>query len=269
MLLSLIAVVCYLIGAAWLGLSAYRNATHAVHGGRIGAIAVAALGACLHLAAMLSERRVAPDAAMSLGDTAAMIGFVIALIGIGLALRPRGLGIAALLIAVGAVLEAGFATGPRHFAVGRPGWELAFHVAVATTAFALLTIGAVLSVLQVLVDRRLRSHRPLGALRIFTPLESLESGCFQAIVAGFALLTLTLVSGAFFIENLFAQHLVHKVFFAIVAWLVFGGLLLGRLRFGWRGRQALRWTLSGYVLLGLSYFGSKLVLETVLGKHWG
>jgi ABC-type uncharacterized transport system permease subunit len=46
-------------------------------------------------------------------------------------------------------------------------------------------------------------------------------------------------------------------------------LLLGRLRFGWRGRQALRWTMSGYVLLGLSYFGAKLVLETILGKHWG
>jgi len=269
LLLSLIAVVCYLIGAAWLGIGAYRGESHASHGGRIGALAVAALGAALHLAALLGERRVAPGAALSLGDTAAIVGFVVALIGIGLGFRPRGRGIAAVLIAIGACLEAGFSTGPRHFVVGRPGWELAFHVAVATTAFALLTIGAVLAVLQVLVDRRLRSRRPLGALRIFTPLESLESGCFQAIVAGFALLTLTLVSGAFFIENLFAQHLVHKVFFAIIAWVVFGVLLLGRLRFGWRGRQALKWTLSGYVLLGLSYFGSKLVLETMLGKHWG
>jgi ABC-type uncharacterized transport system permease subunit len=55
----------------------------------------------------------------------------------------------------------------------------------------------------------------------------------------------------------------------MVAWVVFGVLLLGRWRFGWRGRKALRWTLAGYVLLGLAYFGSKLVLETLLGKHWG
>ena len=269
MLLSLIAVVCYLIGAAWLGVGAYRGESHVTQGGRIGALAVASLGAAMHLAAMLGERRVAPNAALSLGDTAAIVGFVVAVIGIGLGFRPRARGIAAVLIAVGSCLEAGFSTGPRHFSVGRPGWELVFHVAVATTAFALLTIGAVLAVLQVLVDRRLRSRQPLGALRIFTPLESLESGCCQAIVAGVALLTLTLVRGAFFIENRFAQHLVHKVFFAIIAWIVFGVLLLGRLRFGWRGRQALRWTLSGYVLLGLSYFGSKLVLETLLGKHWG
>jgi ABC-type uncharacterized transport system permease subunit len=140
---------------------------------------------------------------------------------------------------------------------------------VATTAFALLTIGAVLAVAQTLVDRRLRARKPLGWLRILTPLESLESGTFQAIAAGFVLLTLALLSGAVFIEDLFAQHLVHKVVLAIVAWVVFGVLLLGRVRFGWRGRQALRWTLAGYAALVLSYFGSKLVLEYVFGRHWG
>jgi ABC-type uncharacterized transport system permease subunit len=142
-------------------------------------------------------------------------------------------------------------------------------VAMATTAFAFLTIGMALAIAQVLVERRLRSRQPLGWLKIFTPLESLESGLFQSILAGFVLLTLALVSGAFFIENLFAQHLVHKVILAIVAWIVFGVLLLGRLRFGWRGRKALHWTLAGYVLLGLAYFGSKVILEDVLGKHWG
>jgi ABC-type uncharacterized transport system permease subunit len=170
---------------------------------------------------------------------------------------------------IAALLEAGFSRGGRHFSIARPGWELTFHVAVATTAFAMLTIGAALAAAQVVVDRRLRSHRPLGALRIFSPLESLESGCFQAILAGFLLLTLALLSGAFFIEDLFAQHLVHKVVLAMVAWVLYGMLLVGRMRFGWRGRRALRWALSGYAVLALSYFGSKLVLETILGRHWG
>jgi ABC-type uncharacterized transport system permease subunit len=119
------------------------------------------------------------------------------------------------------------------------------------------------------VAHRLRTRRSLGWLKILTPIESLESGTFQSIVAGFSLLTLALVSGAFFVENLFAQHLVHKVVLAIIAWVVFGVLLLGRIRFGWRGRKALRWTFAGYTLLGLSYFGSKLILEHILGKHWG
>ena len=219
--------------------------------------------------ALLEERRLEPQAALSLGDTAAIVGLLIAVTALVMALKPRLRGMAALLLVIAAILEAAFSEGARSFTMGRPGWELAFHVAMATTAFAFLTIGAVLAVAQVFVDRRLRSRQPLGLLRILTPLESLESGCFHSILAGFALLTLALVTGAFFVENLFAQHLVHKVVLAIIAWLVFGVLLLGRWRFGWRGRKALRWTLAGYVLLGLSYFGSKFVLENMLGKHWG
>ena len=131
------------------------------------------------------------------------------------------------------------------------------------------SFGSALAIAQVILAKRLRTRRKLGWLRILTPIESLESGTFQSILAGFTVLTLALVSGAFFVENLFAQHLVHKVVLALIAWVVFGILLFGRWRFGWRGRQALRWTLAGYVLLGLSYFGSKLILENVLGTHWG
>jgi ABC-type uncharacterized transport system permease subunit len=55
---------------------------------------------------------------------------------------------------------------------------------------------------------------------------------------------------------------------AAVAWLVFAVLLWGRWKFGWRGRTAIRWTLGGFAFLLLAYFGSKLVLELVLGRHW-
>jgi len=269
LLLPLIAVACYVFGALGLGMAAYRGDTHEGRGRRIAAVAIAAVGALVHVAALTDERTLDPQAALSLGDTAAMIGLVIALTAIVMALKPRLRGMAALLLVIAAALEAAFSEGARDFSIGQPGWELAFHVAMATTAFAFVTIGAALAVAQVVVSRRLRSRQPLGLLKILTPIESLESGCFHSILAGFALLTLALVSGAFFIENLFAQHLVHKVVLAMIAWAVFAVLLLGRWRFGWRGRKALRWTIAGYVLLGLSYFGSKLVLENVLGKHWG
>jgi ABC-type uncharacterized transport system permease subunit len=38
------------------------------------------------------------------------------------------------------------------------------------------------------------------------------------------------------------------------------------MRYGWRGQTAIRWTLIGFVLLLLAYFGSKLVLELILKK---
>jgi ABC-type uncharacterized transport system permease subunit len=273
LLLPLIAVACYVIGAVWLGIATYRHRTDASsahgRGGRIAAVAIATVGTVVHVAAFINEQRSDPTAALTLGDTLALVSLIIAVTAIVMSLRPGRRGMSAVLLGVAAVLEAAFAEGTRQFSAGHPGWELSFHVAMAVTAFAFLTIGMVLALAQVVVDRRLRSRQPLGWLKILTPIESLESGCFQSILAGFLMLTLALVSGAFFIENLFAQHLVHKVALAIIAWFVFGVLLLGRLRFGWRGRKALRWTFAGYTLLGLSYFGSKLILENLLGKHWG
>jgi ABC-type uncharacterized transport system permease subunit len=82
-------------------------------------------------------------------------------------------------------------------------------------------------------------------------------------------LTLSLFSGFIFVRDLFAQHLIHKTVLSCLAWVVFAVLLFGRWRFGWRGRVARTWTLSGFALLGLAYFGSKIVLETILGRHWG
>ena len=80
------------------------------------------------------------------------------------------------------------------------------------------------------------------------------------------MLTLTLVSGVLFVDNLFAQHLVHKTVLSIAAWMVFGMLLFGRWRWGWRGRRAVQLTLVGMVVLLLAFFGSKFVLEIVLHR---
>jgi ABC-type uncharacterized transport system permease subunit len=114
---------------------------------------------------------------------------------------------------------------------------------------------------------RLRHRQPGGFLRGIPPLTTMEALLFQMIGAGFVLLTITLVSGLFFLEDFFAQHLVHKVTLSFVAWGVFGVLLWGRWRFGWRGRTAIRWTLSGFAFLVLAYFGSKLVLELILQRY--
>jgi len=100
------------------------------------------------------------------------------------------------------------------------------------------------------------------------PLQTMERLLFQLIFFGFFLLTLTLLSGLLFVHDLFGQHLVHKTFLSFAAWLIFGGLLIGRLRYGWRGRSAIRWVMYGYVTLILAYFGSKLILEQILGRHW-
>jgi len=92
---------------------------------------------------------------------------------------------------------------------------------------------------------------------------------FRMIGLGYIVLTLSLLSGAAFVRDIFAQHLVHKTALSIVAWAVYAVLLWGRLQFGWRGRTAIRWTLGGFVVLVLAFFGTKLVLELILGYHGG
>ena len=100
------------------------------------------------------------------------------------------------------------------------------------------------------------------------PLLTLERYLFRLVAAGFALLTLTLESGMLFTEQLFGRPLVfnHKSVFSVLGWLTFGALLLGRWRYGWRGRVALRWIIAGTVFVFLAYLGSKFVLEVLLGR---
>ena len=92
----------------------------------------------------------------------------------------------------------------------------------------------------------------------------METLLFEVILVGFIALTISLASGLIFLENMFAQQLAHKTILSIVAWLVFLTLLIGHWKLGWRGRTAIRWTLTGFASLMLAYFGSKFVLEVLL-----
>ncbi len=129
-----------------------------------------------------------------------------------------------------------------------------------------LAIAAVVAIQLGVQDHALRTHRLSRWFSGAPPLVQVEQLLFQLIGAGFLLLTLALVTGVLFIEDLMAQHLAHKTVLSVIAWAIFGVLLFGRMRFGWRGRRAVRLVLSGVVLLVLAYFGSKFVLELVLQR---
>ncbi|MEP7044958.1 MAG: cytochrome c biogenesis protein CcsA [Dokdonella sp.] len=146
------------------------------------------------------------------------------------------------------------------------GWQIKLHVTVALLAFGVLSIAAVLAILLAIQERALR-HRNFGTwLRALPPLTLTEALLFRLIGAGFVLLTLTLLSGILFVDDLFGQHLVHKTVLSIVAWLVFGALLAGRRLYGWRGSRAVNLTLIGMAILLLAFFGSKFVLEVILHR---
>jgi ABC-type uncharacterized transport system permease subunit len=145
-------------------------------------------------------------------------------------------------------------------------WRLQLHAWCALLAYSTLAIAALLAVMLWLQERALRRREFHGWLRALPPLTELESLLFRTIAVGFVLLSATLLTGALFVQDLFAQHLVHKSVLSVLSWLAFGALLLGRWRRGWRGTTAVRWTLAAMGLLVLAFFGSQFVLEVLLQK---
>jgi len=113
-------------------------------------------------------------------------------------------------------------------------------------------------------DRSIRQHHPGGFIRFLPPLHDMEILLFQFLGFGFVCLSVSLLTGFFYLDDIFSQRLVHKTVLSIAGWVILGVLLFGRLRFGWRGTIAIRWTLVAFVFLMLAFFGSKLVLEFIL-----
>ncbi|WP_433736980.1 cytochrome C assembly family protein [Pseudomonas putida] len=138
------------------------------------------------------------------------------------------------------------------------------HILLSVLAYGMFTIAVFQSLLLLIQDHQLKHKHPSGLIKNFPPLQTMESLLFGFLWAGWTLLSMSLISGWLFVDNLFAQHLVHKTLLACLAWVVFSVLLWGRNHLGWRGHKAIRWTLAGFCLLMLAYFGSKLVREYIL-----
>lgn len=150
-----------------------------------------------------------------------------------------------------------------------------WHIAVSILAYSTLTIAAFHAVLMALQESRLhakpgsvRNSRIAAAIDRLPALLTMEKLLFRLIAFGFALLTLTVLSGIVFSEELFdrAFRWDHKTIFTMLSWVLFGLLLAGRYLRGWRGKTALSFTLSGFATLLLAYVGSRFVLEVVLHR---
>ena len=196
-----------------------------------------------------------------------LVACVMGWITLGLSLRLRAGDLALLLLpflALSALLHAVFSAHSR--APEALSWQIGSHVLIAIGAYSALALAALKAILLLIQDRLLRHPKRLNWLAALPPLDEGERLLFALISMGFGLLTLTLLSGVLFIENLLAQHLVHKTTLSVLAWVIFGVLLFGRQRYGWRGKRALRWTLVGMGVLALAFLGSKFVLELVLNR---
>jgi ABC-type uncharacterized transport system permease subunit len=265
MTIVLIAAALYLVATGLLVVGVRRASTVEVpdHRARIWLLP-AIVAVALHGAAHVLAWRAA--AGLDLHFFAAL-----SLVGIGMAAlttlygatgRMAALGVIVFPIAAASVLAYAHY---GHAGAAQLDWRLQLHAWCALLAYATLAVAALLAIMLLLQERAMRRREFHGWLRALPPLTELESLLFRTIAVGFVLLTATLLSGVLFVENLLAQHLMHKTVLSVLSWLAFGALLLGRWRYGWRGAVAVRWTLAAMALLVLAFFGSKFVLELLLG----
>ncbi len=206
---------------------------------------------------------------LSLANAVSVVGALVAAVALlsGLLRTLPAIGTIVLPVAALAVLLPLVFAHPHDYTFADKPLAAA-HVAVALVSYALFLVAAVQSLILMGLEKRLHKRLPDPGGDSVPPLLTLERFLFRLVTAGFALLTLTLVSGMLFAEQVFGRPIpfTHKSVFSVLGWLTFGALLWGRWRYGWRGRVALRWIIAGTVFVFLAYLGSKFVLEVLLGR---
>jgi len=222
-----------------------------------------------HSDALVYSMRIHGPFSIGLPEAISMLAWTLAVLACFISIERQNRVLGTILLASAALGAAVTGTGRTYAETTAAGWQLTAHILLSMGAAALLFAAAVTALLLVFLDRRLRTRRIADLPSVLPPLDALEKVMFRLIGTGFVLLTLSLFTGFVFVTNLFAQHLFQKTVLSLIAWIIFGVLLIGRIRFGWRGRSAVGWTLSGFGMLALAYFGAKFVLEDVLGRHWG
>lgn len=257
---SLAAIALYLCGAAYLFFCARQQ--RPLNSRRVMIIAVAALSLhALGCYPMLFHSR-----GLNLGffNIAALIFWVINLLVLISSLKKP---LHTLFVFLFPLSALGMITAlARHdqSLVTQISGPMVVHILLSILAYSLLFIATLQAVLLAYQNYQLKHKHPSGSIRLLPPLQTMEALFFEILWAGQILLTLSIITGFLFIEDLFAQHLVHKTALTLLAWCIYAVLLGGHVLRGWRGFTAIRWALGGFTALMLAYFGSKFVLEFLL-----
>jgi ABC-type uncharacterized transport system permease subunit len=261
-LAGLLAALLYLLASVLLGRQLWRREqprTSVVLG--LGALALP-----LHLFSLHAAIYIGGGLDLGLFNVVSLVGWLIATLAIAMSLYQPviSLALGAFPLAALGILLSLFGRDPYPPLHGlSPG--LQSHILLSILAYSVLTIAAAHAVLLAVQDHHLRRHRrPL--LTVLPPVVTMERLLFDLIAIGFLLLTGAIVTGFVAVENFFAQHLAHKAAFTLAAWTVFTVLLGGRHWLGWRGTTAIRFTLWGFALLLVGFYGSKAVLELILHR---
>ncbi|MBI5451766.1 MAG: cytochrome c biogenesis protein CcsA [Gammaproteobacteria bacterium] len=263
LLISFAAIACYLAAAGWQ----LRRLMQRVQGhSRMLLLVGGALAVVLH--ALVLAPKFYTDAGINFGffNVLSLLGWLMAVMLLAAAWSRPVENLATVIFPLAALTLVLETVLPSHHLLPEDSsLTLRLHILISILSYSLLSVAAVQAMVLAFQDRHLHNKQPGGLIRVLPPLQTMEGLLFQMIGVGFVMVTLSLITGFIYLDDMFAQHVVHKTVLSLIGWLFYAVLLWGRWQFGWRGRRAIRITLSGFGALILAYLGSKLVLELVLG----
>ncbi len=141
--------------------------------------------------------------------------------------------------------------------------DIAIHQALSMLAYALMTIVAFIAVIFFAQSYAFKHHYTRGVLPWMPSLQTLEKFFITVFWAGIIALCGAQIAGIWLVQDIFAQHLSHKIFFSLLALGIYAVLLIGYYRHHWRGNQMVRWSLWAYLCFVISYSGTQWVLSLV------
>lgn len=143
---------------------------------------------------------------------------------------------------------------------------LGIHILFSLLGYSMLMLASFQALLLAVQNKQLHRHTSSAVMNTLPSLEDMEHLLFRFIAIGVILLSIGLLSGFYFLDNLFGANIAHKTILSIFAWIVFSILLYGRWQYGWRGKKAVNWTLAGFALLMLAFFGTKIIQELLVSS---
>ncbi len=208
---------------------------------------------------------------LALGNVASLVAWMSVALFLAASLGRQTLNLGLIVMPLGLLgLVVGWLAPGEAFLLANLPHGIGRHIAIAIPAYGVLSIAFAQALILWMQERQLRKPNPGSFFPALPALETMESNLFQLTLLGFVLLTVNLVTGMLNTWQNYGALLLfnHHILLALLAWGGFGGLLLGRRIFGWRGRVAARWTIIAFAILVLAYFGTRFVSGVILANPY-
>ena len=137
---------------------------------------------------------------------------------------------------------------------------LVIHVVTCFLAYAAFALGCGAAILYFFMSRL--PKLPVKQKDSLNKVQEMDELIYRAIMIGFFLLTLGILTGAVWAESAWGRYWSWdpKETWSLITWLIYAGLLHARLVRGWQGKRIAMLAVVGFLAVMFTYFGVSFLL---------